>query len=92
VVGSIVAALYAGRLPTGASGAARDSLGAALGEGPVVAAAAREAFVHAMSRASIVVALVAAAGAVVAWRQLPAPESRGERAYGVPSGPRSSQR
>ncbi len=43
------------------------SLGAAVGTG-----AAREAFVHAMSRASIVLALVAALGAVVAWRWLPA--------------------
>ena len=33
---------------------------------------AREAFVHAMSRASIVVAVVAALGAVIAWRYLPA--------------------
>jgi EmrB/QacA subfamily drug resistance transporter len=43
------------------------SLGAAVGTG-----AAREAFVHAMSRASIVLALVAAFGAVAAWRWLPA--------------------
>lgn len=35
-------------------------------------AAAREAFVAAMSRASIVVAVVAALGAIVAWRYLPA--------------------
>jgi uncharacterized membrane protein YozB (DUF420 family) len=33
---------------------------------------AREAFVHAMSRASIVVAIVAALGALIAWRYLPA--------------------
>ena len=39
-----------------------------------VADAAREAFVHAMSRASIVVALVAALGAFIAWRYLPARE------------------
>ena len=32
----------------------------------------REAFVHAMSRASIVAALAAAIGAYVAWRHLPA--------------------
>jgi predicted MFS family arabinose efflux permease len=38
--------------------------------------AAQEAFVHAMSRASIVVALVAALGALVAWRWLPAREPR----------------
>ena len=35
------------------------------------AEAAREAFVDAMSRASIVVAVVAALGAVIAWRYLP---------------------
>ena len=35
---------------------------------------AREAFVHAMSRASIVDALVAALGAFIAWRHLPARE------------------
>jgi hypothetical protein len=44
---------------------AGESLGAAAGP-------AREAFVYAMSRASIVVALVAALGAVIAWRHLPA--------------------
>ena len=33
---------------------------------------AREAFVHAMSRASIVVALAAALGAAIAWLYLPA--------------------
>jgi cellobiose-specific phosphotransferase system component IIC len=41
-----------------------------------VADAARDAFVDAMSRASIVVALVAALGAFVAWRHLPAREGR----------------
>jgi EmrB/QacA subfamily drug resistance transporter len=71
VVGSIMAALYADALPSGASAAARDSLGAAVAEGPAVAGAAREAFVHALSRASIVAALVAAVGAVVAARWLP---------------------
>jgi hypothetical protein len=39
---------------------------------PDVANAAREAFVHAMSGASVVVAIVAALGAVIAWRYLPA--------------------
>jgi hypothetical protein len=33
--------------------------------------AAREAFVHAMSRATIVTALVAALGAFIVWRCLP---------------------
>ena len=37
-----------------------------------MADAAREAFVDAMSRASLVVAVVAALGAVIAWRYLPA--------------------
>jgi EmrB/QacA subfamily drug resistance transporter len=41
------------------------------GEGAPIGAA-REAFVHAMSRASIVVAVVAALGALIAWRSLPA--------------------
>jgi predicted MFS family arabinose efflux permease len=80
VVGSIMASIYSGRLPPGASAAARDSLGAAVAEGPAVAAVAREAFVHAMSRASLVVALVAAAGAVVAWRHVDVGQRRGAMA------------
>jgi hypothetical protein len=52
------------------------NLGAVVGVsgslGADVADAAREAFVHAMSRASIVVAIVAALGALFAWRCLPA--------------------
>jgi hypothetical protein len=51
---------------------ADENAAAAVAEGPAVAEVAREAFVHAMSRASLVVALVAAAGAVVAARHLPA--------------------
>ena len=82
VVGSLMASIYAGRLPADASAAARDSLGAAVAEGPVLAAAAREAFVHAMSRASLVVALVAAAGAVVAARHLPVAAGHGKGARG----------
>ena len=39
---------------------------------PAVADAAREAFVDAMSRASIVVAAAVALGALIAWRYLPA--------------------
>jgi hypothetical protein len=42
--------------------------------GADIADAAREAFVHAMSRASTVAALVAALGAFIAWRHLPARE------------------
>lgn len=71
VVGSIMASLYSDRLPAGASAAAHDSLGAALAEGPALATAARDAFLDAMSTASLVVAIVAAAGAVLALRLLP---------------------
>jgi hypothetical protein len=67
VVGSIAASLYGARVP----GAGHDSLAAAVAAGPEAAAAARDAFADAMSRASIVVAVVAALGAVVAWRYLP---------------------
>ncbi len=66
IVGSIMSSLYGTRLP---------ELGAAVRLGDSVAEAAREAFVHAMSRASIVVALVAAFGAFIAWRYLPAREA-----------------
>jgi EmrB/QacA subfamily drug resistance transporter len=72
IVGSIMSSLYAVRLPADAPAAARESVGAAVEAGGAVAAAAREAFVHAMSVASIVVALVAALGAFIAWRYLPA--------------------
>jgi len=80
IVGSIVSSLYAGRLsaslpadlPEPIAAAARESLGAAVAVDGSVADAAREAFVLAMSRGSIVVAVVAALGAFVAWRYLPA--------------------
>jgi EmrB/QacA subfamily drug resistance transporter len=81
IVGSIMSSLYAAqlddRLPAGVpapfAAAARESLGAAVQVTDAgIADAAREAFVHAMSRASIVVAVVAALGAVIAWRYLPA--------------------
>jgi EmrB/QacA subfamily drug resistance transporter len=71
IVGSIMSSLYAAGLPDDVPAAARDSLGAAV-QVSGVADAAREAFVHAMSRASIVVAVVAALGAFIAWRYLPA--------------------
>ena len=67
---SLYATQLARRRP-GASAAA-ESLGAAVRAASAVADAAREAFVHAMSRASLVVAIVAALGAVIAWRHLPA--------------------
>jgi DHA2 family multidrug resistance protein-like MFS transporter len=59
-------------VPVSVVASARESLGAAVQTGTAVAGPAREAFVHAMSRASLLVALVAALGAVVAWRCLPA--------------------
>ena len=86
IVGSIMSSLYAARLsdalpdnvPAPVAAAARESLGAAVqvsgSLGADVADAAREAFVHAMSQASLVVALVAALGAFLAWRYLPARE------------------
>jgi hypothetical protein len=60
----------AGALGVAVVGSAMSSLYAAgLSDG--VPEAAREAFVDAMSTASIAVALVAAFGAFVAWRYLP---------------------
>lgn len=73
IVGSVMASLYTAQLPDNAPAAARESLGAAVELTGPIADAAREAFVEAMSRASIVVALVAAVGAVIAWRHLPTP-------------------
>ncbi|MEA2247133.1 MAG: hypothetical protein QOH46_1662 [Solirubrobacteraceae bacterium] len=80
IVGSIMSSLYSTQLDKGLpdgvpaphAAAARDSLGAAVQISTAVADPAREAFVHAMSWASIVVALVAALGAFIAWRHLPA--------------------
>jgi EmrB/QacA subfamily drug resistance transporter len=70
VVGSVMSALYANALPAGAPAAARDSLGAAVDLGGVLGDSAREAFVTAMSTASLLVAAVAALGAAMAWRHL----------------------
>jgi MFS family permease len=72
VVGSVLSSVYASQLGGAVPAAASDSLGAAVTLGPQVAGAARAAFVEAMSTASIVVAVVAAIGAVIAWRYLPA--------------------
>ena len=87
IVGSMMSSLYASelnsRLPANTPGSVRDaadqSVGAALQMsghlgrvGIPLADAAREAFVYAMSRASLVTAAVAVVGAVVAWRFLPA--------------------
>jgi EmrB/QacA subfamily drug resistance transporter len=80
IVGSVMSSLYAAQLsntlpdsvPPAAAEAARESLGAGTQLGPDIANAAREAFVHAMSGASLVVAIVATLGAVIAWLYLPA--------------------
>ncbi len=87
VVGSLLSSIYGGRfldnLPAGVPASARTaadgSLGAALGvssqlgrAGAGIADAAREAFVYAMSRASLVMGAIALVGAFVAWRFLPA--------------------
>jgi MFS transporter, DHA2 family, multidrug resistance protein len=79
VVGSVMSSLYSTQvakalpdaLPASVVAAARDSLGAAVQIG-AVADPAREAFVHAMSRASMLAGLAALLGAIVAWRYLPA--------------------
>jgi EmrB/QacA subfamily drug resistance transporter len=89
IVGSIMSSLYATQLsgalpddaPAHVAAAARESLGAGVALGPDIADAAREAFVQAMSAASIVVALVAALGALIAWRYLPDTAMR-RRNYG----------
>jgi EmrB/QacA subfamily drug resistance transporter len=88
IIGSILSSLYDGRLvdrvgeqvPEPALHSAKDSVGSALavadqigGEpGNALATAAREAFVHGLTRASIVTAAFAAIGALVALRWLPA--------------------
>ena len=87
VVGSLLSSIYGSRfldnipanVPASARDAADSSLGAALGvsaqlgrAGAGIADAAREAFVYAMSRASLVTAVIAVVGAFVAWRFLPA--------------------
>ena len=98
IVGSITSSLYATQLserlsddvPAPVAAAARQSLGAGVqvtgSLGADVADAAREAFVHAMSRASIVAALVAALGAFIAWRYLPAREVQRRREADAPAG------
>ena len=87
VIGSLLSSIYGsrfldnvpGNVPAAARDAADGSLGAALGvsaqlgrAGAGIADAAREAFVYAMSRASLVTAVIAVVGAFVAWRFLPA--------------------
>jgi EmrB/QacA subfamily drug resistance transporter len=72
IVGSIMASAYAAGLPADAPAAARESVGAAVLAGDAFARAGQEAFIHAMSIASIIVAIVAATGALIAWWHLPA--------------------
>jgi MFS transporter, DHA2 family, multidrug resistance protein len=87
IVGSMLSSLYStnlnGKLPPTVPGQVRDaadqSVGAALQVsaqlgrvGAPLADAARESFVYAMSRASLVTAAVALVGALLAWRFLPA--------------------
>ena len=86
VIGSIMASLYSARvdnstsaLPAPVRETAGESLGAALSVsetlgagGAGLARAAQEAFVHAMTRASLITAAFAVVGALVAWKWLPA--------------------
>jgi MFS transporter, DHA2 family, multidrug resistance protein len=87
IVGSMLSSLYShdldAKLPATVPGQVRDaadqSVGAALQVsaqlgriGAPLADAARESFVYAMSRASLVTAAVALLGALAAWRFLPA--------------------
>jgi EmrB/QacA subfamily drug resistance transporter len=87
IVGSMLSSLYSANLndklpatvPAPVRDAADQSVGAALQVsaqlgrvGAPLADAARESFVYAMSRASLVTAAVAVVGAVLAWRFLPA--------------------
>jgi hypothetical protein len=88
IIGSVMSSLYGARLgdnldgkvPAPALDAAKESMGAALAvgnqvggsDGARIVDAAREAFVHAMTRASLVTAAFAVIGAIVALRWLPA--------------------
>jgi hypothetical protein len=88
VLGSLTAANYHGQMQSsaalahlapGAHDTARDSIGGAVavanrlgGGGTQLLSDASAAFVHAMSTTALVGALVALAGAAVAWRFLPA--------------------
>jgi EmrB/QacA subfamily drug resistance transporter len=81
VLGSIAASLYSARLPSGAP----DSLGAAAEAGQAVAGAAQDAFLHAMTRASLVAAVAVLLGAVVCGRVLPAVAPDGQVGAASPS-------
>jgi EmrB/QacA subfamily drug resistance transporter len=67
VVGSLMSSLYGSDLP---------ALGVAVELGGNVTEAAQAAFVDAMSIAALVVAVVAALGAVIAWLHLPSADRR----------------
>jgi EmrB/QacA subfamily drug resistance transporter len=68
VLGSIAASVYSAQLPGGAP----ESLAAAVEAGPAVVGPAQEAFLHAMSRASLVAAIAVLLGAAICGRALPA--------------------
>ncbi len=86
VIGSIMASLYSSRVDTATTGmpapvrqTASESLGAALSvsqrlgaDGVALAHSAQEAFVHAMTIASLITAAFAVVGALVAMKWLPA--------------------
>jgi EmrB/QacA subfamily drug resistance transporter len=88
IIGSIMSSVYSARLddrvgdslPAPALDTAKESMGAALAvgnqiggaDGARIVDAAREAFVHAMTRASLVTAAFSIVGAIVALRWLPA--------------------
>jgi hypothetical protein len=88
IIGSIMSSLYGARLgdrlegsaPEPALDTAKESMGAAIAvgnqiggvDGTRIIDAARDAFVHAMTRASLVTAVFALLGAFVALRWLPA--------------------
>ena len=87
IVGSMLSSLYSSdlnaKLPATVPSPVRDAAGQSVGAalqvsaqlgkaGAPLADAARESFVYAMSRASLVTAAVAVLGALLAWRFLPA--------------------
>jgi EmrB/QacA subfamily drug resistance transporter len=92
IIGSIMASLYTSQLdthttnlPPQARETANESLGAALAvstrigdAGVALAAGAKEAFVHALSRASLVTAVFALVGSLVALKWLPAHAPAGD--------------
>ncbi|MFI0480420.1 MFS transporter [Actinomadura sp. 9N215] len=84
VLGSVISAAYADALPDAAPPAARHSLGEAVASGdPGLADAARDAFAHAVSVASLTAAgatLAAALFAALVLRRLPQQSADAERA------------